>query len=102
MDEYTSLGGTSIITPPHGKVSGLAAKRRIGERKRRKREGREKREKDQEGVVVHGWLQESLEQKDIEGPPVEKDPNPDEEDAVTRYGKRVHGNKRKSKIDLTI
>jgi hypothetical protein len=102
MDEYTSLAGTSIVTPPHGKVSELTPKRRIGDRKKQKRDGKEKREKEREGVIVHGRVQESLEENDVGGSSVEEDRDPDERDMVVRYGKRLPGEKRKRKIDLTI
>ncbi|MBW2095745.1 MAG: hypothetical protein JRI80_12740 [Deltaproteobacteria bacterium] len=104
MDEYSSLAGTSIITPPHGKVSGLTGKRKIGERRKQKKNGKEKRKKGEEDFIIHGRIQESMEKKDneTEGHLVVKDGEPKEEEAVIEYGKLLPGKKRKGKIDLMI
>jgi len=104
MDEYSSLAGTSIITPPHGKVPGLTGKRKIGDRKRQKKNGNEKRKKEEEDIIIHGRIQESMGKKDneTEGRLVVKDGEPKQEEAVLEYGKRLPGRKRKSKIDLMI
>jgi hypothetical protein len=102
MDEYTSLAGASIITPPHGRVSGLTAKRGIGERKKQKRNGKEKREKEEDVVIVHKRLQALPEREGAAARPVVKEREQDEEDMVIQYGKRPPEKKRKNKIDLMI
>jgi len=105
MDEYTALVGASIITPPHGRVPELAAKRGIGERKRQKRNGKEKREKEEEGVIVHKRIQspsERPERGDATVRPTAREQDRDEEDTVMEYGKQRPGKQRKSKIDLMI
>jgi hypothetical protein len=105
MDEYTSLVGASIITPPHGRVPELAAKRGIGERKRQKRNGKEEREKEEEGVIVHKRIQspsERPERGDATVRPTAREQDRDEEDTVMEYGKQRPGKQRKSKIDLMI
>jgi hypothetical protein len=102
MDEYTSLAGASIVPPPLGKVSGLTAKRGIGERKKQKRNGKEKREKEEEGVIVHKRIQSPPQREDAAVRPVARERERDEEDTVMQYGKRPPGKQQKSKIDIMI
>lgn len=104
MDEYSSLAGTSIITPPHGKVSGLTGKRKIGDRKRQKKNGEEKRKKGEADVILHGRIQESMEKKEHETGDdlVVEDRESKEGEAGTEYGKLLPGKKRKNEIDLMI
>jgi hypothetical protein len=104
MDEYSSLAGTSIITQPHGKVSGLTGKRKIGDRRKQKKNGKENRKREEEDVIIHGRIQESMgkEDNETEGRLVVKDEEPKQEEAVIEYGKRLPGKKWKSKIDLII
>ena len=102
MDEYTSLAGASIITPPHGRVPELKAKRGIGQRERQKKNGKEKREKEEEGVIVHKRIQSAPEREAATFHPTVKEQFQDEEDTVMEYGKQPPRKKRKSKIDITI
>jgi len=108
MDEYSSLAGTPIITPPHGKVSGLAGKRRIGERKKQKKEKKDQGKKEEDDVVIHGKIQDSVRKDEHvsgKGPPgkeAQEDHATENEDAPTGYGKRLPGKKQKKIIDLMI
>jgi hypothetical protein len=102
MDEYTSLAGASIVTPPLGKVSGLTAKRGIDERKKQKRNGKEKREKEEQVVIVHKRTQSPPERASAAPRPVVKEQDQDGEDTAMQYGKRPSGKQQKSKIDLMI
>jgi len=104
MDEYSSLAGTSIIAPPHGKVSSLTGKRKIGDRRKQKKNGEEKRKKGEKDVILHGRIEESMKKREneTEDALVVKDREPKEGEAVTEYGKLLPGKKRKNKIDLMI
>lgn len=108
MDEYSSLAGTPIITPPHGKVSGLAGKRRIGERKKQKKDKKDQRKKEEDDVVIHGKIQDSVRKEERvsgEGRPgkeEQEDHTTEKEDAPTGYGKGLPAKKRKKIIDLMI
>lgn len=104
MDEYSSLAGTSIITPPHGRVSGLTGKRKIGDRKKQKKNGKEKEKKEEGDVIIHERIRGPTEKMRSanEGRHEVKDGDSKQDEEVVEYGKRLQKRKRKSRIDLMI
>jgi hypothetical protein len=104
MDEYSSLAGLSIITPPHGKVAGLTGKRGIGERKRKKKEGKEQQKREEDAVVLQAGMHREAEEKNGESDlrSLVQEKGDDREEGPIGYGIPLKRIKRKKRIDLKI
>ena len=104
MDEYSSLAGMSIITPPHGKVVGLTGKRGVGERKRKNKEEKEKQKREEDEVVLRADIRRQMEENngesDIRSPVQESSDN--QEERPIGYGIPLKRMNRKKRIDLKI
>lgn len=102
MDDYASLTGPSVVADPHGRVSGLTPKRRLGDRKKHRERGQEGRGEREEDFVVSKNLQEAMEHSDSPGESKNEREIPEEEDEWIQYGRTPPKRKRKHKIDVMI
>lgn len=102
MDDYASLAGPSVVTDPHGRVSGLTPKRRLADRKKHGKNKEERREEREEDVIVAKNLQEAMEHNDSPGESNSEQEAPDEEDEWLRYGGTHPKKRRGHKIDVLI
>ena len=104
MDEYSSLAGMSIITPPHGKVVGLTGKRGIGERKKQKKDGKEKQKREEDEVVLRAGIRREREQNNgkFDTRSLEQESSDEQEEEPIGYGIAAKRLKRNKRIDLKI